>query len=124
MRSISCDGLNIIVSPGKDRSYIKGQRYTLLAGWENLNRDGRRSLRKLLKANKRLHLAYLLKESFGQLWSYRKEGWAKRFFEHWRDPLKWQRLQPFEKFARMIERHWEGIASYCHPQNKVSLGMV
>ena len=24
----------------------------------------------------------------------------------------------------MIERHWEGIASYCRPGNKVPLGFV
>ena len=24
----------------------------------------------------------------------------------------------------MIERHWDGIASYCHPENKVSLGFM
>jgi transposase len=24
----------------------------------------------------------------------------------------------------MIEKHWEGVASYCHPENKVSLGLV
>ena len=24
----------------------------------------------------------------------------------------------------MIEAHWDGIASYCHPENKVSLGLV
>ena len=24
----------------------------------------------------------------------------------------------------MIERHWDGIVSYCHPENKVSLGLV
>ena len=24
----------------------------------------------------------------------------------------------------MIESHWDGIASYCHPENKVSLGLV
>lgn len=24
----------------------------------------------------------------------------------------------------MIDRHWAGIASYCHPENKVSLGLV
>jgi transposase len=38
--------------------------------------------------------------------------------------LKWQRLKPYEKFAEMIERHWEGIAAYCRPENKVSLGFV
>lgn len=109
---------------GKDRSFIKGQKYTLLSHRENLTLDGRRSLKKLLGANKRLHKAYLLKESFGQLWDYQSEGWAKRFFENWKTALKWQRLKPYEKFAALIERHWEGIAAYCRPENKVALGFV
>ncbi len=24
----------------------------------------------------------------------------------------------------MLDRHWESIAAYCHPENKVSLGLV
>ena len=39
----------------------------------------------LLAANKRLNTAYILKETFGQLWDYQREGWARRFFENWRD---------------------------------------
>ena len=109
---------------GKDRTFIKGQRYTLLSNPENLTLDGRRSLKKLLKANKRLNTAYLLKESFGQLWDYRRESSARAFFERWRESLKWQRLKPYEKFAQMIDRHWDGIAAYCNPDNKVSLGLV
>ena len=109
---------------GKDRRYIKGQKYTLLSHRENLDLDGRKALKTLLAANKRLNTAYLLKESFGQLWSYEREGWARRFFENWRESLKWQRLAPYEKFAQMIDRHWDGIAAYCKPENKVSLGFV
>ena len=109
---------------GKDRRFIKGQKYTLLSHRENLTADGRTALKTLLAANKRLNTAYLLKESFGQLWDYQREGWARRFFEQWRASLKWQRLEPFEKFAQMIERHWDGIAAYCHPENKISLGFV
>jgi transposase len=109
---------------GKDRRFIKGQKYTLLAHQENLTHSGRSSLRLLLKANKRLNTAYLLKESFDQLWSYQKEGWARRFFDNWCDALKWQRLPSYEKFAKMIERHWDGIAAYCKPENKVALGFV
>jgi len=109
---------------GQDRSYIKGQKYTLLSRRENLTLKGRQALKKLLVANNRLNRAYLLKESFGQLWDYESEGWARRFFENWRASLKWQRLKPYEKFAEMIECHWDGIASYCKPENKVSLGFV
>jgi len=109
---------------GRDRRYIKGQKYTLLSRQENLTLDGKKALKTLLSANKRLNTAYMLKESFGQLWSYEREGWARRFFDNWRSSLKWQRLKPYEDFAAMIERHWEGIAAYCRPENKVSLGFV
>ena len=60
----------------------------------------------------------------GQLWSYRTEHGARAFFERWKQSLRWQRLEPYRKFAEMIERHWDGIAAYCRPENKVSLGMV
>ena len=55
-------------------------------------------------ANKRLDTAHVLKESFGQLWGYTREGWAGRFFENWRAALKWQRLGPYENFAAMIDQ--------------------
>jgi len=109
---------------GKNRHYIKGQKYTLLSHRANLTLEGKRALKTLLAANKRLNTAYLLKESFGQLWDYTSEAWARKFFENWRASLKWQRLNPYEKFAEMIERHWDGIAAYCKPENKVSLGFV
>jgi len=108
----------------KDRRFIKGQKYTLLTRWDNLTLKGRQSLKLLLQANRRLNTAYVLKESFGQLWDYQVEGWARRFFENWRDALKWQRLEPYEKFAAMIDRHWDGIAAFCRPENKVGLGFV
>lgn len=109
---------------GKKREYIKGQKYTLLSRRENLTKNGRASLKKLLKANKRLNTAYVLKESFSQLWEYRQEGWARRFFDNWRAALKWQRLKPYEDFAKKIDNHWDGIASYCQWEDKVSLGFV
>jgi transposase len=109
---------------GKDRRFIKGQRYNLLSRQENLTTEGREALKLLFRANKRLHTAYLLKESFGQLWDYNRPGWARRFFEHWKDALRWQRLEPFRKFAAMVEAHWDGIAAYCREENKVPLGFV
>ena len=109
---------------GDDRRFIKGQKYNLLSRWENLHQKGRDALKLLLAANKRLNTAYVLKESFGSLWDYAKPGWARRFFDNWRDSLKWQRLQPFVKFARMVEDHWDGIVSYCEAPNKVALGFV
>jgi transposase len=108
----------------KDRRFIKGQKYTLLSRNENLTTEGRVALKILLKANKRLNIAYLLKESFSQLWEYKREGWARKFFDNWRASLKWQRLKPYEKFAEMIESHWDGIVAFILLEDKVSLGFV
>ena len=107
---------------GPGRRFVKGQRFALLSRWRNLSYTGKQGLRLLFNANKRLYTAYLLKESFEQLWDYEVAGWARRFFENWRDALKWQRLKPHEKFAAMIDAHWDGIVAYCLPQNKVALG--
>jgi transposase len=109
---------------GPGRRWIKGTKYVLLSRWRNLTTDGRRTLKLLFNANKRLQTAYLLKESFEQLWSYESPAWARRFFDNWVVSLKWQRLRPYEKFAKMIDKHWHGIAAYCHAENKVALGFV
>jgi transposase len=45
-------------------------------------------------------------------------------YTNWRAQLKWQRLAPYERFAEMIERHWNGLAAYCRSENKVSLGFI
>jgi len=109
---------------GQNRKYIKGQKFILLSNRENLDSEGKASLKTLLKANKRLNTAYVLKEFFGQLWGYQTEGWARKFFDNWKNSLKWQKLRPYEKFAELVERHWDGIAAYSKPENKVSLGFV
>lgn len=109
---------------GDKRKFIKGQKYVLLSHKENLSLEGKKSLSLLLKANKRLNKAYLLREQFDQLWDYSSEAWARKFFDNWKAQLRWQKLEPYEKFAAMIEAHWDGIAAYCKPENKVALGFV
>jgi len=44
--------------------------------------------------------------------------------DNWRASLRWQRLKSYQRFAAMIDRHWDGIAAYCRPEKKVSLGSV
>ena len=109
---------------GSKQRFVKGQKYHLLSHRENLTLSGKKSLQALLEANKRLNVAYVLKESFGQLWDYTSEAWARKFFDNWKASLRWQRLKPYEEFAQLIERHWDGIAAFCKPENKVSLGFV
>ena len=51
-------------------------------------------------------------------------GLGQKVFDNWKASLKWQRLKPYEKFAELVERHFDGIAAFCKPENKVSLGFV
>lgn len=37
---------------------------------------------------------------------------GKMFFENWKSQLRWQRLQPFEKIAALIKRHWDGVVTF------------
>jgi transposase len=109
---------------GTGRRFIKGQKYTLLSRWENLTRKGRDALELLFNANRRLYRAYLLKERFGQLWDFVTSVEARNFFFEWTESLLWKRLKPYRKFADMVQDHWDGIVSYCEPDNKVSLGFI
>ncbi len=109
---------------GAKRRFIKGQRYHLLSNRENLDAKGRLELEALLKVNNRLNKAYLLKESFDQLWSYKSPAWARKFFDGWKKSLRWQRLKPLEKFAAMVDKHWDGIVARMGMKEKIPMGFV
>ncbi len=90
---------------GDDRRFVKGKKFVLFrVGITSPPTSG--TARELFRVNRRLCKAYLLKESFDQLWDYQRPGWARRFFDRWRNSLKWLRLPSFEKFASLVENHW------------------
>ena len=72
--------------------------------------------------NRRLMKAYLLKESLDRLWDYRYEGAMLNYLKKWIEQLKWQRLPAFDKLARTLWNHREGIMNYC--RTKVRFGVV
>ena len=107
---------------GATREVVKGKRWLLLSRWVHLNTDKKRQLNQLFALNRRMMKAYLLKESLDRLWTYRYEGAMLRYLKSWIDQLRWQRLKPMEKLARMLLDHLEGILNYC--RIKVPLGVV
>jgi transposase len=107
---------------GAAREVVRGKRWLLLTRWVHLNTDKKRQLNHLFALNRRVMKAYLLKESLDRLWSYTYEGAMMRYLESWIDQLRWQRLKPMEKLARMLLDHLEGILNYC--RTKIPLGVV
>ena len=98
---------------GAARELIKGKHWLLLTRWVHLNPHKKRQLNELFALNRRVMKAYLLKESLDRLWNYTYEGAMLRYLQSWIDQLRWQRLQPLEKLARMLLNHLEGILNYC-----------
>ena len=107
---------------GRWRGLVKGKRWLLLSRWVNLTAGKRQELNQLFALNRKVCKAYLLKESLDRLWTYRYEGAMLNYLERWIDPLRWQRLKPFQKLAEMLLDHLDGILNYC--RTKVPLGVV
>ena len=107
---------------GRMRGVVKGKHWLLFTSWVNLTRGKRQALNALFAMNRRLMKAYLLKESLARLWTYRYEGAMLSYLQSWMDQLRWQRLAPFQKLARMLREHLQGILNYC--RTKVPMGVV
>ncbi len=107
---------------GVAREVVKGKRWLLLSRWVHLNTNKKRQLNELFALNRRVMKAYLLKESLDRLWSYTYEGAMLRYLQSWIDQLRWQRLKPMEKLARMLLDHLDGVLNYC--RIKIPLGVV
>lgn len=107
---------------GRFKGLLAGKKFILLSRMAHVRGKRREALNDLLAASPKLLKAHLLKESFGHLWRYSSRTCARRFFQRWVDQLKWSRLKPYFKFVKMVEKHLEGILSFCDKQ--VSLGYV
>lgn len=104
------------------KGLLTGKKFILLSRLAHVRGKARESLNELLCASPRLRKAHLLKESFGHLWSYKSQTWARKFWRLWKDSLKRTRLKPYERFVRMVDRHLDGILAYC--DHKLPLGFI
>lgn len=98
-------------TPGADA--IKNTRFALLKRPWNVTPTQRESLARLQKINAPLYRAYLLKESFSEIFDrlLLPHNAARRM----RDWLSWavrSKLDPFRKVARTIKAHLDGILAF------------
>ncbi len=92
---------------------LKGTRYIWLKNPWNLTDKQRQRFSYLETLNLKINRAYLLKESFRDLWTYKNRNDAKKFLDQWFWWATHSRLEPMRKFAWLVRNHEEGILSYC-----------
>ena len=91
---------------------LKGTRYIWLKNPDNLTDKQKIKLSDLEKLNLKINRAYLLKESFRELWTYSSREEAKAFLDQWFWWATHSRLEPMRKFAWLLRNHEEGILAY------------
>lgn len=96
----------------KNPELLKGTKYIWLKNPWNLTPKQRQRLGFLEKINLRTNRAYLLKESFREVWTYRTKGWAKRYLAKWFWWATHSRLPPMRDFAWLLRRHEDDVLNW------------
>lgn len=96
------------------RKLIKGAKWLLLRNKANLpDRESHVRLKEVLEANQALMTAYVLKDDLKQLWTYRREGWARRAWEGWLARAQESGIKPLIHFAKRLTVYLPGILAHC-----------
>jgi transposase len=103
---------------------LRKSRWLLLKRKENLTGTQRFRLRDLLRFNLKTVRAYLLKETFQQLWNYTSPAWAAKYLDEWCRQTMRSRIEPMKKIARSIREHRQLILNYFLAQKEISSGTV
>lgn len=88
---------------------LKGNRWILLKRPERLEPEEKRRLAALEKLNRPVYRAYLLKESFLDLFDANGRAEAEKGLDAWLAWASRSRLPPFVRLARTVRKHREGI---------------
>jgi transposase len=104
---------------------LKGTKYLWLYSEENLPERLIPTLERLKAMNLKVGRAWALKESLRGLWSYQREGWARRFFRKWYRWATHSQLVPIRQVANIFQRHVDNIISFCRHRvtNAVAEGL-
>lgn len=98
------------------QKFIKGTRYLLLYGKENLPPEQRPKLEAALAYNEPLSKAYYLKEELRQLWNQPGKAAAQKHLQDWILQAYATGIQPLKKLANTLLNHARQILSYFdHP---------
>lgn len=99
----------------KQKEVFLGSKYLLLKNRQNLDpaRDEPARLAELLRINRKLSIVYTLKDDLKELWRYRSEAWARKWFQAWSRRAMHSGIKPLKRFVRKLRDHLDGIFAHC-----------
>ena len=96
----------------EEKKLIKGKRYLLLRGEENLREDKQEELEARLQINKPLQEAYLLKEEIRLVFQFSSFERCSKAFEKWLTLASASSLKPFKRLAKTLSRHAQQVLNF------------
>ena len=93
---------------------MKGSRYLLLMGAENLPETKREKLAEALRFNEPLSIAYYLKEELRLLWSQPSLSAMSAFLQNWCAKALDSGIVQMMRLAKTLSGHALGILNYFH----------
>jgi len=94
------------------RKYLKGSRYLLLAGAENVPDERREDLAEALRFNEALSSAYYLKEELRTLWSHPTATLMRKHLNSWCQRAIFSGISQLVAMAKTLITHATGILNY------------
>jgi len=105
---------------GKEKKVVKGTRFLLLHGLENLKESGMNRLMALMETNEPLYAAYMLKEDLRMFWSLPNGEAGKAFLDDWIAVARGPGNRHLAKLADTLDSHRSGLLSYF--KHRISTG--
>lgn len=105
-----------------DKKFIKGSRYLLLTNESNLGTKGCADLELLRASNQSISSAYMIKEQFSAVYTYKTEGWARRYLTKWCSLAASSGLKSFKKLAKSFMKSADEIVSYA--KHRITSGRI
>jgi transposase len=105
---------------GEEKKAVKGTRFLLLHGLENLKESGMNRLMTLMETNEPLYAAYMLKEDLRMFWSLPDAEAGKAFLDNWVQVARGLGNRHFAKLADTLDSHRPGLLAYF--KHRISTG--
>ena len=108
----------------EERINMKHKRFLILYRNKNLNKEQKKNLNELMKQNKKLYEAYLLKEQVLSIFDRKQKNIALERLNSWRENVKKAKIKEFSKLLKTLKHYQYGIENYFrhHVTNGASEG--